>query len=92
MNEPITKSHISGQLNEISLTGCFAEAENLLTVNSIVQLRIHNSGDIFETWARVVHSRSGIGMGLYFIDTAAKQTKLLLGWLQELKEHGLTTM
>lgn len=86
MTDPITKSHIAGRVSEISQHGCFAEAENLLTVDSVVQLRVHKNGDVFETWARVVHSRSGIGMGLHFIDTASKQKTLLKGWLEGLKE------
>ena len=83
MTDPITKSHSAGRVIEISQHGCFAEAENLLTVDSVVQLRIHKSGDVnvFETWARVVHSRSGIGMGIHFIDTPPEKAGLLKGWL-----------
>ncbi|MGH2510636.1 MAG: PilZ domain-containing protein [Ktedonobacteraceae bacterium] len=83
MTDPITKSHIAGRVTEIGQRGCFVEAENLRTVDSIVQLRIHKSGNVFETWARVVHNRSG--MGCYFIDTAPNQTEFLAGWLEDLK-------
>ena len=87
MTDPIAKSHVTGRVNDISQRGCFVEAENLLPVNSVVQLRIHNNGNAFETWARVVHSRSGIGMGIYFLDVAPNQSRLLAGWLEELKER-----
>jgi PilZ domain len=86
MADPITKSHISGRIAEISQHGCFAESENLLPIDSVVQLRVHRSGDVFETWARVVHNRSGIGMGLRFIDTPLDQARLLKGWLEGLQE------
>ena len=86
MTDPVTKSHVAGRVAEISQHGCFAEVENLLTVNSVLQLRIHRSGEVFETWARVVHNGSGNGMGLHFIDTAPGQTTLLAGWLAGLKE------
>jgi hypothetical protein len=88
MTDPITKSHITGRVTEISQHGCFAEADNLRTVDSVVQLRVHKGGDVFETWARVAHSRSGIGMGLHFIDTSPEQAKLLGVWLDGLKGSG----
>ena len=87
MTDPITKSHAIGRVSEISQRGCFIEAQNLLGVDSVVQLRIHNNGNVFETWARVVHSRPEIGMGLYFLDVVPNQSRLLAGWLEGLKEH-----
>ncbi len=60
--------------------------ENLLPVDSVVQLRIHSGGDVFETWEQVAHNRSGIGMGLHFIDTASNHAALIVGWLKGLKE------
>lgn len=83
VTEPLARTHISGRVTEISQYGCFAEAEDLLTVNSLVQLRIHNRGVVFESWAHVIH-RSGIGVGLQFIDTASDQTEVLAGWLSAL--------
>lgn len=78
---PLEKTHISGQITEIGRHGCFAEVENLLPMNSFVQLRVHKGGDVFETWARVVYSRAGIGVGLRFVDTAPDQRKVLEDWL-----------
>lgn len=86
MTDPVTKTRIVGRATEIGQRGCFVEAENLLTIDSIIQMRIHKSGDVFESWARVVYTRSASGMGLQFIDTAPEQAKLLTGWLEGLKE------
>lgn len=79
--DPVTKTHISGGVTQISERGCFVEIPNPLPVNSVIQLRIKRGDGLFETWGRVMHSRQGIGMGLFFIDTAPSQTKLLKTWL-----------
>jgi hypothetical protein len=86
MVDPITKTRASGQIIEISQHGCFAEVPNPPTIGSVIQLRIQNVG-AFETWARVVHNRSGIGLGLRFIDTAPDQARLLTVWLEELQKE-----
>jgi hypothetical protein len=86
MTDPVSKSHIVGRATEISQHGCFAEAENLLPVDCIVQLRIHSGGDVFETWARVVYHRSEIGIGLHFIDASPDQKELLTSWLEGLRD------
>lgn len=80
---PLETTHISGRVTEISQHGCFAEVDDLLTINAFVQLRIHKGGHVFETWARVIYSRPGNGVGLCFIDTALDQTKALERWLAE---------
>jgi hypothetical protein len=85
ITEPITKSHVIGRVIEIGQRGCFARAEKLLTINAVVQLRIHRSGDVFETWARVVYNHTVKGMGLHFIDPRPEQSQLLTSWLEALK-------
>jgi hypothetical protein len=82
--EPVAKTHTSGRIIELSQLGCFAEVGDPLAVNSVVQLRIHHGADAFETWARVIYNRSGIGMGLRFMDTGARQLASLLKWLDGL--------
>jgi hypothetical protein len=56
-----------------------------LPVNSFIQLRITRDGAVFETWARVIYDRQGVGMGFLFIRTAAEQAKVLENWLGELQ-------
>jgi PilZ domain len=85
IDEPITGTHMSGRVTEISQKGCRAEVANPLPVNSIIQLRISSHECVFETWARVIYDRQGVGMGLFFIQTAVDQSKLLEAWLAELK-------
>jgi PilZ domain len=84
--DPVSKTHISGSVTEISERGCFVEIPNPLPVNSVIQLRIRRDDGLFETWGRVMHSRHGIGMGLFFIRTAPGQTKLLKTWISGLEE------
>lgn len=81
LTDPVRRTHISGRVTEIGQLGCFAESESLLTVNSVVQLRIHKAEKVFETWARIVYIRLGVGMGLRFIDTAPTEMNLLVSWL-----------
>jgi hypothetical protein len=83
--DPVTKTHISGSVTEISQRGCFTEVPSPLTDDSIIQLRIQRDEGAFETWARVIYNRPGVGLGLLFIDTAPDQSKLLAAWLDGLK-------
>lgn len=85
ITEPITKSHAIGRVTEIGQRGCLARTEKLLPIDSVVQLRIHRGGDVFETWAQVVHNHPVNGMGLRFIDSRPEQSRLLTSWLESLK-------
>lgn len=87
VTDPITKTQASGQVVEVSQHGCFVEVPNPPTVGSVIQLRIQKNADAFETWAQVVHNRSGIGLGLRFIDTAPEQARLLTVWLEEIQKE-----
>ncbi|MFY9530802.1 MAG: PilZ domain-containing protein [Candidatus Acidiferrales bacterium] len=85
IDEPLSNTRISGRVIEISQKGCCAEVANPLPVNSFIQLRIKRDEAAFETWARVIYDRQGVGMGFLFIRTAADQSKVLDTWLVELK-------
>ncbi len=82
--EPLTDTHISGRVTEISQKGCRAEVSNSLPTNSIIQLQIKRAESVFETWAQVIYDRQGVGIGLLFIRIAADQSKVLETWLVQL--------
>jgi PilZ domain len=85
IDEPLSNTRISGRVTEISQKGCRAELADALPVNSFIQLRIKRDGDVFETWARVIYDRQGVGMGFLFVRTGAEQSAVLETWLVELQ-------
>lgn len=84
LTQPLSRTRLYGKTTEISRYGCFAEVDDLPSVNCLVELRIKNGGEEFNTWAEVIHIRSGIGVGLHFMETAPDQVKMLERWLSVL--------
>lgn len=88
LTDPVTKTHTSGRVTEIGERGCFAEVENPLVVQSVVQVRIHQGENEFKTWALIVYQRTG-GIGLHFLDTPEDELRLLSSWLDDLKRQAI---
>jgi PilZ domain len=82
---PITKTRMSGHVTTLSQQGCFAEVSSVQIVGSVVQLRIENGEDVFQTPAQVIHNRLGVGVGLCFLGTTPEQSISLRLWLDQLK-------
>ena len=65
--EPISKTHLSGRVSQISEGGCYISLENGLPSKTIFQIRILLNDRIFESWSQVTYLREGIGMGVAFL-------------------------
>jgi hypothetical protein len=85
--EPVSRRRVTGWTSAISDAGCHVRAADALATGTIVQLRIEQKGNTFETWARVASALPEEGMGLAFFDTAQKQRDLLKKWMEEVPKH-----
>ena len=82
--EPLSGRRVSGAVSVISRSGCYFRTVDTQKPEAVLHLRIDWREASFETWARVVHSIAGDGMGLAFIDTNPDQLAILLRWIGEL--------
>lgn len=82
--EPLSGRRVLGAVSVISRSGCYFRTVETQNAEVILHLRIEWREFKFETWARIVHSIAGDGMGIAFIDTTADQMAILLHWIAEL--------
>jgi hypothetical protein len=69
---------------DLSMGGCYVETTSPFPVESTVKLHLVKEGASFDAVAKVVHSKTGIGMGLFFNHAGANQLWVLEKWLGEL--------
>lgn len=82
--EPLSGRRVFGAVSVVSRSGCYFRTVDTQKPEAVLHLRIEWRESSFETWARVVHSIPGDGMGIAFIDTDPDQMALLLRWINEL--------
>jgi hypothetical protein len=82
--EPISKTHLSGRVSQISEGGCYISLENGLPSKTIFQIRILLKDRVFESWSQVTFLREGIGMGVAFLRTDQSNRAILQSWLPNL--------
>ena len=81
--EPICRVRLSGRTSQLSLGGCYVDVADPMPVKAVCQLRIEWDRGKFESWARVVYTHPGAGMGIAFFNTSAEQKATLADWLAE---------
>ena len=64
--------------------GCYVDALDPFSPGTLVELRILRDQGVFETKAKVVYSDPSFGMGMAFVEMAAKQKAVLEEWLTEI--------
>lgn len=82
--DPISKTRVTGCVTVIGRGGCYFRTTNTLDAGTMLQARIAWHETTFVTWARVVHSISGDGMGVAFFDVGPLELEVLERWLEEL--------
>jgi PilZ domain-containing protein len=75
-----SQTRLRGRCSDISQGGCYVDAMNPFPSGSEVTLRMNNGAKSFESPARVVFSKVGMGMGLAFHDTPMDQLGTLAEW------------
>jgi|HubBroStandDraft_6_1064221.scaffolds.fasta_scaffold37947_2 hypothetical protein len=75
---------IMGRLSDISRNGCYMDTINPFAKEAAVTLTVTRDGQTFRTQAKVVYSKSGMGMGLLFTTAEPDQLRVMGSWLNEL--------
>ncbi len=70
----------SGRCADLSLGGCYVDTISPFAVDTDVILRLKRGELSFESPARVVYSKVGMGMGLAFYDTTLQERTTLEQW------------
>lgn len=76
-------TRISAQTKSLSKAGCGIESAQLLRQGSNVSLKFTHRGEEVRAFARVVYSRSQVGMGFAFISIEGEDERILEGWIAE---------
>lgn len=71
----------SARVSDIGLGGCYLDTGNTFSAGTIIHLRLTQSGETFESKARVVCEYPRMGMGMAFLETQPAQLALLERWL-----------
>jgi hypothetical protein len=75
---------IEGRLSDISRNGCYIDTINPFAKDAAVALMVTRDNQSFKTQAKVVYSKTGMGMGLLFTTAEPDQLRILGSWLNEL--------
>jgi hypothetical protein len=75
-----TQAQLGGRCTDLSMNGCYVDIINPFPIGSLVVVRLRDKKKTFESPARVVYAKMGMGMGLSFYDTAAEQRRSLHEW------------
>src|SRR5580704_3882276 len=77
-------TRIMGRLSDISRNGCYMDTINPFAKGAAVTLTVTRDNQSFKTQAKVVYSKSGMGMGLLFTTAEPDQLRVMGSWLNEL--------
>jgi hypothetical protein len=84
IEEPGSGVRITASSGDLGMGGCYVDTINPFPVESIVKLHLIKEKYSFDVVAKVVHSKTGMGMGFFFSHAAANQLWVLEKWLGEL--------
>ena len=76
-------TRISAQTKSLSKAGCGVESAQLLRQGSNVSLKFTHRGEEVRAFARVVYSRSEVGMGFALTFIEAEDERILEDWISE---------
>src|SRR5579863_2092345 len=84
--EPVTDTHFSGRIAEISRKGCYLDILNTLPKDTVIHLMISRDKGKFVTAGKIIYVQDGVGMGVAFADTQPDQLAILDSWIAELQD------
>jgi PilZ domain len=73
--------HLTGDVSELSVHGCYVEIQRTLPIANIVVVKIFNESQCFEAIAQVIFVHQNVAMGLVFRDVSMQRRMILRGWL-----------
>lgn len=82
--EPRSMAKIEGRCTDLGAGGCYVDAVSVFPTDSLVQVTISQGNRRFESQARVIYSKAGMGMGFTFTEMELSERAKLDSWLYEL--------
>jgi PilZ domain-containing protein len=84
--EPVSDTHMSGRVSEISSKGCFVDLLNTLPKDTPIRVHITTDHGSFECEGTIIYVQDRMGMGVAFARPSNEQQCVLDAWLADL-EH-----
>jgi len=84
VEEVRTQAKVIGRTTDLGMGGCYVDGLTTFPVGTRVQVRIRRAGQVFETAAKVLYGKPGMGMGLAFLDISPDDHARLEQWTREL--------
>ena len=84
VEEPRVQAKINGRMTDLGLGGCYVDSMMTFPVDTLVRMRMTREDLNFEAEARVVYSKSGLGMGLAFTELTSAHKIYLEEWVDQL--------
>jgi hypothetical protein len=82
--EPVSDTHISGRVSEISSKGCYVDLLNTLPKDTPIRVHITTDSGSFESAGEIIYVQDRMGMGVAFVEPSQDQKSILDAWLAEL--------
>jgi hypothetical protein len=81
--EPVSDTHISGRVSEISRKGCYVDLLNTLPKDTPIRVHITTDRGSFESEGLIIYVQDRMGVGVAFTPSQEQQA-ILDAWLAEL--------
>ena len=81
MREGTSEDKRIARVKELSLNGCYVDAESPYPVGASLAIKLFTETEFFEAQASVVYSQPNQGMGLMFRETKPYYLMVLRKWL-----------
>lgn len=76
-------NQIRGRTKDLSLFGCGMESTKLFPKGTRVKIRLSHRGTEARALARVIYSKSDLGMGVVFTSVEPEDQRILEWWVAE---------
>jgi hypothetical protein len=92
VTEPSSKASIAVRIADLGLNGCYADSLSVFPVGTVIKVSIRHSGKHFQNDAKVVYAKTGMGMGLNFMDMSSEMQSMVQEWLYGNKGEAVPTL
>jgi hypothetical protein len=87
VTEKTSKTKLAVRIGDLSLHGCYADSLSVFPAGTWVQICIRHAGSQLQAAAKVIYSKTGLGMGLSFEDLSPDKVAMLQMWTSGFAEE-----
>jgi len=87
VTEKTSKTKLAVRIGDLSLHGCYADSLSVFPAGTWVQICIRHAGSQLQAAAKVIYSKTGLGMGLSFEDLSPDKVAMLQMWTSGFPEE-----